>query len=249
MGTSAINHSDATSASHSDATSASRSDATTASRHLDAGRSTRMVDVACRVLDVTFSLILLLVFMPLMIGVAAAIRLDSRGAVLFRQRRLGRSLTPFTVHKFRTMMDGASHDIHRAFVLSLIAGEQPAGNDGQPRFKLSADQRVTRVGRLLRRSSLDELPQLWDVLRGRMSLVGPRPAIPYEVDHYPRHWFNRFAVKPGITGLWQVSGRSELTMEDMVKLDIEYAERRSLRLNIWILLRTVPAVLSRRGAS
>jgi lipopolysaccharide/colanic/teichoic acid biosynthesis glycosyltransferase len=111
------------------------------------------------------------------------------------------------------------------------------------------DERVTRVGAVLRRTSLDELPQLWNVLRGEMSLVGPRPPIPYEVEHYPSHWFARFAVKPGVTGLWQVSGRSELTLEEMVRLDVEYARRRSLWLNIRILARTVPAVLSGRGAS
>ena len=226
-----------------------QSEATSASGYLGAASSTRTVDLICRALDVTGSLILLVVLMPLMIVVAAAVRFDSPGTVLFRQRRLGRSLTPFTVHKFRTMWDGASHDVHRAFVLSLIAGEEPARTDGEPRFKLSGDQRVTRVGRLLRRSSVDELPQLWDVLVGRMSLVGPRPAISYEVEHYPPHWFDRFAVKPGITGLWQVSGRSELTMEEMIKLDVEYVERRSFWLNVEILLRTIPALLSRRGAS
>jgi lipopolysaccharide/colanic/teichoic acid biosynthesis glycosyltransferase len=224
-------------------------DQSEASGYLGAASSTRTVDVVCRALDVIGSLILLVVLMPLMIVVAAAVRFDSPGAVLFRQRRLGRSLTPFTVHKFRTMRAGASPEIHRAFVLGLIAGDEPPRTDGEPRFKLPADHRVTRVGRLLRRSSLDELPQLWDVLRGQMSLVGPRPAIPYEVDHYPPHWFSRFGVKPGITGLWQVSGRSELTMEDMVKLDIEYVQRRSFWLNVAILLRTVPEVLSRRGAS
>ncbi len=121
--------------------------------------------------------------------------------------------------------------------------------EGKPQFKLAGDDRITRVGRFLRSSSLDELPQLWNVLRGDMSLVGPRPPIPYEVDHYPAHWFRRFEVKPGITGLWQVSGRCELTLEQMIELDVEYVERRSLRLNVWILLRTLPAVLTSRGAS
>ena len=111
-----------------------------------------------------------------------------------------------------------------------------------------ADPRITRVGRILRRSSLDELPQLWNVLRGDMSLVGPRPAIPYEVDHYPPAWLHRLAVKPGITGLWQVNGRSQVTLEEMVRLDVEYARRRTLWLNIRILARTVPTVLSAKGA-
>jgi lipopolysaccharide/colanic/teichoic acid biosynthesis glycosyltransferase len=111
------------------------------------------------------------------------------------------------------------------------------------------DERVTRAGHWLRRSSFDELPQLWNVLRGDMSLVGPRPPSPYEGEHYPPHWLARFAVKPGLTGLWQVSGRSDLALEEMVTLDVEYSQRRSLWLNLQILARTVPAVLSGRGAS
>jgi len=125
----------------------------------------------------------------------------------------------------------------------------PEQDDGpRPYYKMVADPRVTRTGRLLRRSSLDELPQLWNVLRGDMSLVGPRPAIPYEVEHYPPEWLGRLAVKPGITGLWQVNGRSQVTLEEMVGLDVEYARRRSVWLNLWILIRTVPTVLSAKGA-
>jgi lipopolysaccharide/colanic/teichoic acid biosynthesis glycosyltransferase len=210
---------------------------------------TRPVDVALRALDFVCSAVLLIVLAPLLALIALAVRVDSPGPVLFRQRRVGRDLEPFTVNKFRTMHNGVGHDTHREFVLSLIAGEQPERPDGGPRFKLVGDERVTRLGRLLRQSSLDELPQLWNVLRGDMSLVGPRPPIPYEVEHYPAHWFGRFAVKPGLTGLWQVSGRSDLTLEQMVALDVEYVERRSLRLNLSILIRTVPAVLSGKGAS
>lgn len=207
------------------------------------------VDFACRALDVIVAAVLLIILLPVMLLIAAAIRLDSGGPVLFRQRRLGRSLKPFTVQKFRTMRHGASHDVHREFVVSLIAGNEPSRTEGKPKFKLCSDDRVTRVGGFLRRSSLDELPQLWNVLRGEMSLVGPRPPIPYEVEHYPAHWFARFAVKPGVTGLWQVSGRSELTLEEMITLDVQYVQRRSVWLNLRILLRTVPAVLSLRGAS
>jgi lipopolysaccharide/colanic/teichoic acid biosynthesis glycosyltransferase len=212
-------------------------------------RADGLVDLSCRVLDVVVSALLLVILLPLVALIAIAIRLDSRGPVLFRQRRYGRDLEPFIVTKFRTMHDGADQDSHRAFVLGLIAGEHPERPNGGPRFKMVDDERVTRVGAVLRRTSLDEIPQLWNVLRGEMSLVGPRPPIPYEVEHYPSHWFARFAVKPGVTGLWQVSGRSELTLEEMVSLDVEYAERRSLWFNIRILLRTVPAVLSGRGAS
>jgi len=207
------------------------------------------VDFACRILDVVLAAVMLVLLMPLMLVIAAAIRLDSAGPVLFRQRRIGRAQRPFTVTKFRTMRHGVSHKVHQDFVLGLIAGETPAAPKDGPRFKLTSDPRVTRVGRFLRRSSLDELPQLWNVLRGQMSLVGPRPPIPYEVEHYPPHWFGRFAVKPGVTGLWQVNGRSEIPLEEMIELDLEYVRRRSLWLNVWILIRTIPAVLSLRGAS
>ena len=221
-------------------------------------RPRRMVDVSCRTLDLVGSTVALVILAPLLGAIAILIRLDSPGPVLFRQERVGRDRKPFTVNKFRTMHDGAAHDRHREFVLGLINGEVPQNDppsDGasaeaapRPYYKMIADPRVTHLGRILRRSSFDELPQLWNVLRGHMSLVGPRPPIPYEVENYPPHWFARFAVKPGITGLWQVSGRSEVTLEEMVQLDVEYARRRSLWLNLWILARTVPAVLGARGA-
>ena len=214
-----------------------------------ATRAPRGVDAACRVLDLAVAAAMLLLLLPLMLAIAIAIRVDTRGPVLFRQRRMGRNQVPFTVNKFRTMHLGASHQVHHDFVLSLIAGDVPEQRDEGPRFKLTSDPRVTRVGRILRKSSLDELPQLLNVLHGHMSLVGPRPSIPYEVDHYPAHWFGRFAVKPGITGLWQVNGRSEIPLEDMIKLDLAYVERRSIWLNLRILIRTIPAVLSLRGAS
>ncbi|MGZ8647891.1 MAG: sugar transferase [Solirubrobacteraceae bacterium] len=199
------------------------------------------LDFACRTLDLIVAAALVLVLAPLIVVIALLVKLDSPGPVLFRQHRLGRAREPFRVAKFRTMRHGADHDVHRDYMLALIAS-------GTPAPKLAGDARVTRFGRFLRRTSLDELPQLWNVLRGDMSLVGPRPPIPYEVEHYPPHWFTRFAVKPGLTGLWQVSGRSEVSLEQMIELDAEYVHRRSLLLNLWILLRTVPAVLTARGA-
>ena len=214
-----------------------------------AARRDWFVDASCRAIDITVALIALIVLSPLLVLIAIVIRLESPGPALFTQRRLGRGVKPFTVVKFRTMRQGVSHEVHRAFVQSLIAGEQPPATEGKPRFKLATDDRITRVGRFLRRTSLDELPQLLNVLHGEMSLVGPRPPIQYEVERYPAHWFRRFEVKPGVTGLWQVSGRCELTHEQMIALDIEYVQRRSLWLNLWILIRTVPAVLSLRGAS
>lgn len=206
-------------------------------------------ELACRIVDVVIASLALILLAPVMALIALAIRVESEGPVIFRQVRLGRSMQQFTVNKFRTMRAGVSHDVHREFVLGLIAGMEPPESDRGPRFKLNGDDRVTRVGQILRRTSLDELPQLWNVIRGDMSLVGPRPAIAYEVEHYPPHWFERFAVKPGMTGLWQVSGRCDLTIEEMIALDIEYVRTRSPWLNLSILLRTVPAVLSLRGAS
>ena len=210
---------------------------------------------ACRALDVAVSAVLLLVLVPVFLILAAAILLDSRGRVLYRQRRVGRNQVPFIVNKFRTMHSGAGHETHREFVIGLIAARELATGQTQGQrdesnfFKMANDARVTRVGRFLRKASLDELPQLWNVLRGDMSLVGPRPPIPYEVEHYPPHWFDRFAVKPGMTGLWQVSGRSKLTLEQMIALDVEYARTRSLWLNVKILARTVPVVFGGRGAA
>ena len=198
-------------------------------------------DVACRALDLVAAVALVLLLAPLLLLLALIIKLDSPGPVLFRQPRVGRGRRHFLVAKFRTMQHGADHDVHRDYMLALI-------ESGTPAPKLAGDARVTRFGAFLRRTSLDELPQLWNVLRGEMSLVGPRPPIPYEVDHYPPHWFERFLVKPGVTGLWQVSGRSEVSLEEMIELDVDYARRRSVLLNVWILLRTIPAVLSHRGA-
>jgi lipopolysaccharide/colanic/teichoic acid biosynthesis glycosyltransferase len=209
----------------------------------------RVTDVSCRILDVVVAALCLVLLLPVLCLIGLAIRLDSPGWVIFRQRRVGRDLEPFTVNKFRTMRADAGHDAHRAYVLRLIAGEaEPQRAGAEPVFKLAGDTRVTRLGGFLRRSSLDELPQLWNVLRGEMSLVGPRPPIPYEVEHYPPHWFARFAVKPGLTGLWQVSGRSDLSWDESVRIDVRYVENWSLTFDFMILWKTVGAVLRGSGA-
>ena len=199
------------------------------------------MNLACRLLDVIVAIVMAVVLAPLILAIVVIIKLESRGPVLFRQERVGRGRRLFRVAKFRTMHHGAEDGVHRDHIVALIAS-------GQPAAKLADDARVTRVGGFLRRTSLDELPQLWNVLRGDMSLVGPRPPIPYEVERYPAHWHERFAVKPGITGLWQVTGRSEVSLQRMIELDIEYVRKRSVWFNAWILLRTVPAVLTGRGA-
>lgn len=206
----------------------------------------RATRVACRTLDVTCAAIGLIVLSPLLLVIALWIRVDSRGPALFRQERRGRAMRPFVVNKFRTMHVNTPNDEHVAYVQSLIAGD---AERKQQLFKLVADDRVTRAGRLLRKSSLDELPQLINVLLGSMSLVGPRPCLDYELARYPAHAYGRFVVKPGITGLWQVSGRSQLGFDEMIALDIEYAQRQTFRFNVAILLRTVPVVLLGKGAA
>jgi lipopolysaccharide/colanic/teichoic acid biosynthesis glycosyltransferase len=204
--------------------------------------------LARRALDVSVAGTVLLAMVPLIALAAIAVRLSSPGPVLFRQRRLGRHMQPFTVLKFRTMRADADSALHRDYVRSLI-GTQPPEDAPDNLYKLVIDPRVTRVGRFLRSWSLDEVPQLWNVLRGEMSLVGPRPVIEYEVEQYPDWYLRRFAVKPGLTGLWQVSGRNEKTYEEMVRFDIEYAERRSLWLDLRILARTALVVMRRQGVA
>lgn len=207
----------------------------------------RFADVAIRGLDLVGATLGLVLLLPLLLVVAVAVKLDSPGRVFFRQRRLGKDLEPFSVAKFRTMGEGADSGAHRNHVEEMIADGDRQGT--RPMTKLHEDARVTRVGSFLRRTSIDELPQLWNVVRGEMSLVGPRPPIQYEVDRYPPEAFRRFAVKPGVTGLWQVGGRSLLTFKQMIELDVEYVERRSPGLNLKILLQTLPTVIHGKGAA
>jgi lipopolysaccharide/colanic/teichoic acid biosynthesis glycosyltransferase len=203
-----------------------------------------------RSIDLVLASIILVLTAPLLLAIAIAIRLDSAGPAVYRQRRVGRDMRPFVVNKFRTMRPDADQAKHRDYVQSLIsAGSKKARTGGKNLYKLAVDDRVTRVGTFLRRFSLDELPQLWNVVRGEMSLVGPRPVIPYEVDQYPTWYRERFAVKPGLTGLWQVSGRNEKTYEEMVRLDIEYARTRDLTLDMQILMKTAWVVVRAKGAA
>jgi lipopolysaccharide/colanic/teichoic acid biosynthesis glycosyltransferase len=209
----------------------------------------RWLSATRRLTDLLVSGLLILLLSPLLIGLAIAIRLDSRGPALFRQRRVGYREREFTVFKFRSMRVDADPRGHREYVTALINGGGEAPDGGRENlYKLAVDNRITPVGHWIRRWSVDELPQLFNVLRGEMTLVGPRPAIAYEVAEYPSWYRQRFSVKPGLTGLWQVSGRSERTYEEMVRLDIEYAERRSPGLDLSILLKTPWVVLGRKGA-
>jgi lipopolysaccharide/colanic/teichoic acid biosynthesis glycosyltransferase len=209
---------------------------------------------ARRCLDLVAASALIVFLLPVMIAVAVAVRLDSRGPAMFRQRRVGYREREFTVFKFRSMRLDADEERHRKYVSALIGGggvdtgDDDKG-DGEDLYKLAVDDRITPVGRRIRSWSIDELPQLFNVVLGDMSLVGPRPAIPYEVASYPAWYAKRFAVKPGLTGLWQVSGRNQRTYEEMVSLDIDYAENRSFLGDLAILARTPRAVLGRKGVA
>jgi lipopolysaccharide/colanic/teichoic acid biosynthesis glycosyltransferase len=217
-----------------------------------------------RVLDVAVAVTLLLILSPFLLIIALAIRLEGPGPVIFRQERVrghhrrdqvppDRVLETFTMLKFRTMWVEADDELHRRYIAAYLAGDEaemaalrPNTSDGS--YKLTGDPRVTRIGGVLRSLSLDELPQLWNVVRGEMSLVGPRPPLPYEVVDYQEHHLVRLAARPGLTGWWQVNGRCETTFEEMVDLDLEYLARRSLWLDVVILLKTIPTALSGRGA-
>jgi exopolysaccharide biosynthesis polyprenyl glycosylphosphotransferase len=192
-----------------------------------------------RLLDVVVSAVLLVLATPVIVGAALAIKLTSRGRVFFKQERIGLNGRIFTLYKFRTMIDRAHELREEVSHLNEMTG---------PVFKAAADPRVTRVGRILRRFSLDELPQLWNVLKGDMSLVGPRPPIPEEVRLYRRWHRRRLSMKPGLTCLWQVSGRNQIDFDRWMQLDLQYIDNWSPALDFKILLRTIPAVLSGRGA-
>jgi lipopolysaccharide/colanic/teichoic acid biosynthesis glycosyltransferase len=189
-------------------------------------------------------LALLLLAIPL-VAIAVWVRLDSPGPALFRQERVGLGGRPFTFLKFRSMYVGGDDYAHRKSIEAELRGERTAV-DGST--KLSQDPRITRAGRFLRRTSLDELPQLINVLRGEMSLVGPRPCLAWEADLFPSMFADRFTVRPGITGLWQVSGRSTVGTLEMLHMDLLYVQHRRLRLDLWILLITIPSLLRGDGA-
>ena len=218
-----------------------------------------------RLLDLVFAVMAMALIWPLMLGIIIAIKVDSPGSAFFKQKRVGvrrRRINGkiyweqvlFTCYKFRSMRADADQNLHRKFVEAYIAGDdarmasvQP-GKDGKTKYKLNGDPRITRIGHFLRKTSLDELPQLWNVIVGDLSLVGPRPAIPYELENYSEWHMRRLEAYQGMTGLWQVKGRGELRFNDMVALDVEYTEKQSFWLDLIILFATVPAVILNRGA-
>lgn len=218
-----------------------------------------------RVLDLSVCMTVLVLLGPILLMIALIIKLDSPGPVIFVQERLGSrrvvrhgrvqwEARPFSFYKFRTMWSDADDKLHKEYVAAYMSGDESRMSELQPdaetatSYKLNHDPRVTRVGRVLRATSLDELPQIWNVIIGDMSLVGPRPPMLYEAAEYGAEHRLRLAALPGITGWWQVNGRCETTFEEMVQLDKEYIDRQSIWLDLKILLLTIPAILSQRGA-
>src|SRR5439155_3547790 len=203
-----------------------------------------------RLVDISGAFTGLLVALPLMLFIGIAIKLTSPGRVFFQQERVGRGGRRFRMIKFRTMRNGADDQYHKTRAAAFIRmGTAPEGSREAGTFKIVNDPRVTGIGAVLRKCSLDELPQLWNVLCGDMSLVGPRPQLPYEFELYDQWQYERLNIKPGITGLWQVSGRNLLNHQRMCQLDIAYVREWSLLLDLKILAKTVPVVLSNSGRS
>jgi lipopolysaccharide/colanic/teichoic acid biosynthesis glycosyltransferase len=212
----------------------------------------RVFHVMKRMMDILGSVLALVLFSPLLICGAIAVKVTSKGPIFFRQRRIGQYGKSFVFLKFRSMYVNNDAAVHKAYVQQLIAGKadkQPSNGSGEGVYKLTRDPRITRVGAFLRKTSMDELPQFINVLRGEMSLVGPRPPVPYEVEAYDI-WHRRrlLEAKPGITGLWQVSGRSKVKFDDMVRLDLHYARHWSPWTDMKILWRTPGAVVLGDGA-
>jgi exopolysaccharide production protein ExoY len=215
---------------------------------------------AKRLLDVTLASVILVVLSPLLLLIAAAVKLDSPGPVIFRHLRVGGRRIPnpdgsvdweagtFEILKYRSMHHDGDDSLHRQYIQAFVQGTTAADGGSAGVYKLEDDPRITRVGRLIRKSSLDELPQLVNVLRGDMSLVGPRPVPTYEVDEYTRDQMERLHAIPGMTGLWQVRGRGMVSFEEMVRMDVWYTRNRTVLLDLKLLAGTVPAVLTMRGA-
>jgi lipopolysaccharide/colanic/teichoic acid biosynthesis glycosyltransferase len=223
------------------------------------GSESLFYGVLKRSMDILLATALIILLLPLLLLVALLIKLDSPGPVIFTQERVGVKRQRFgnlrfwveqnfTFYKFRSMVKDADSSLHEAYIKEFVEGRAQPSPESGGTFKLMNDPRVTRVGRFLRKFSLDELPQLFNVLKGDMSLVGPRPVPTYEVAGYQARHHNRFAALPGITGWWQVKGRCRVSFEEMIGMDLDYIRNASPWLDLKILFLTIPAVLSRRGA-
>ena len=204
---------------------------------------TRLYKPLKRVLDIMVSVSIIAVTLPLSVMIALSIKLDSRGPIIFRQTRIGTDAREFVMYKFRTMEADSDDATHREEFRRYVEG-LPLDHDRHgPLYKKIADPRITRVGRFLRATNLDELPQLMNVLRGHMSMVGPRPMLSYQLELYKPWYHQRHQVPQGITGLWQLKGRNRVDLKDMVQLDLEYIKRRSLWLDLWLMVGTIPSML------
>ncbi len=203
---------------------------------------------AKRIFDVVFTLLIFLFLAIICAFVAVMIRLDSKGPVLFRQKRVGLNGKEFTLLKFRTMYHNSDDGIHRKAIEQYMQGEVLGDGDGM-QFKLNNDPRITRVGHILRKTSIDELPQFLNVLRGEMSLVGPRHPVPYEVEQYSLNDLLRLSGKPGLTGIWQIYGRSRVTFQEMVEMDIAYLQQQSILQDLKLIVLTVPVMVLGRGGA
>jgi lipopolysaccharide/colanic/teichoic acid biosynthesis glycosyltransferase len=217
----------------------------TADHRSTAGELPRWESAARRGLDVLGAAVVLLLTSPLSLAIAVWVRLDSPGPALLRQQRVGLGRRPFILYKFRSMRVGVDDSAHRALIAAELRGEDTCHGGST---KIQNDPRVTRSGRFLRRTSLDELPQLFNVLRGDMSLVGPRPCLDWEADMFPAKYAERFDVRSGLTGLWQVRGRSTMGTLEMLELDLEYVRDRRLGRDLSILMATIPSLLRGGGA-
>jgi lipopolysaccharide/colanic/teichoic acid biosynthesis glycosyltransferase len=226
---------------------------------LTGGKDDTLYFYGKRFLDIVLATLLLVVLSPLMLLIAVLIRLDTPGPIIFVQERVGArrrsrdgrtvwEIRNFPFYKLRSMVQDADPSTHQAHVKAYVEGRVEPSSTCSAKFKLTDDPRVTRVGRMLRRTSLDELPQLINVLRGEMSLVGPRPVPTYEMAEYQPWHRERLAALPGLTGLWQVNGRCQVSFEEQIRMDIEYVRNPSLWLDLKLLFLTIPAVLSGRGA-
>lgn len=218
-----------------------------------------------RVTDFLFSFIMLIILSPFIFLISLLIRMDSPGPAIYSQKRVGcrlswkgktlqKEVRLFTFYKFRTMYQNSDDSIHRRFITAYIHNDleamarlQQAAVEQGNEYKLNGDPRVTRIGKILRKTSMDELPQLWNVLTGDMSLVGPRPAIPYEVEMYEPWHMCRLSTLPGLTGLWQVTARNSASFDDLVRIDLEYIKKQSFWFDLKILLKTPLAILERKG--
>jgi lipopolysaccharide/colanic/teichoic acid biosynthesis glycosyltransferase len=203
---------------------------------------------AKRILDILFVLLISPLILLVSAFVAVSILLDSKGPILYRQRRVGQNGVEFEMLKFRSMYIDNDDAVHREAAKQYMNGEALNGDSDAP-YKMADDPRITRVGKIIRKTSIDELPQFWNVLKGQMTLVGPRPPVPYEVELYSAHDWLRLSGKPGLTGLWQVYGRSKVSFQEMVEMDVAYLQHQSLWEDLKLIALTVPVMLLARGGA